>query len=107
MGKEQIQANFEYYHDRVLCGPLMNETVEAAVRLRLGTEDKEKVLADLLQAYRRCVFGPFEVPYETAWNSNALMLTACGGILSTLACGWWAYRQPGDDASLIPRLGCS
>lgn len=45
-------------------------------------------------------------PDETAWNSNSLMLTACGGLLSALACGWWEYRQPGDDASLIPRLGC-
>ena len=103
---ETIQATLDYYHDRMLCGPLMTEQIEAAIRLRLGREDKQAVLADLLRAYRRCVHGPFEVPYEVACNSNSVMLTACGGILLALACGWWAYRQPGDDPGLIPRLEC-
>ena len=61
---ERIQANLDYYHDRVLCGPLMTEQIEAAIRLRLEREDKQKVLAELVRAYRRCVHGAFEVPYE-------------------------------------------
>ncbi len=104
---EQVQASLDYYHERTLCGPLMTEQIEAAIRLRLGREAKEAVLADLLRAYRRCVHGAFEVPYEVACNSNSLMLTACGGLLQALACGWWGYRHPGDDAALIPRLGCA
>jgi hypothetical protein len=104
---EQVQASLDYYHERTLCGPLMTEQIEAAIRLRLGLEAKEAVLEDFLRAYRRCVHGAFEVPYEVACNSNSVMLTACGGLLQALACGWWDYRQPGDDAILIPRLGCA
>ncbi len=103
---EQVQATLDYYNGKMLCGPLMTEKIEAAIRLRLGREDRQTVLNELIRAYRRCVHGAFEVPYEVACNSNSLMLTACGGLLSALACGWWEYRQPGDDASLIPRLGC-
>ena len=102
--REQVQATLDYYSGKMLCGPLMTDQIEAAIRLRLGREDKQKVLQELIRAYRRCVHGAFEVPYEVACNSNSLMLTACGGLLSALACGWWAYRKPGDDAGLIPRL---
>jgi hypothetical protein len=103
---EQVRANLDYYHERVTSGPLMTETIEAAIRLRLGREEKKKVLVELLRVYRRCVHGAFEVPYEVACNSNSLMLTACGGLLAALACGWWSYRKPGDDARNIPRLEC-
>lgn len=103
---EQVEATVAYYHERMLSGPLMSEQIEAAIRLRLGREAKTAVLADLLRAYRRCVRGAFEVPYEVNCNSNSIMLTACGGLLNALACGWWAYRQPGDDGALIPRLEC-
>ena len=64
------------------------------------------VLHELIRAYGRCVHGAFEVPQVVACNSNSIMLTARGELLSGLACGWWAYRQPGDAASLIPRLEC-
>lgn len=103
---EQVEATVAYYHERMLSGPLMSEQIEAAIRLRLGREAKEAVLGDLVRAYRRCVRGAFEVPYEVNCNSNSVMLTACGGLLNALACGWWAYREPGDDGALIPRLGC-
>lgn len=102
----QIQATLDCYHGKMLCGPLMTEQIEAAIRLRLGREPKELVLRELITAYRRCVHGPFEVPYEVACNSNSVMLTACGGLIQALACGWWSYREPGDDPQLIPRLGC-
>lgn len=101
-----VAANVAYYHERMQCGPLMSEQIEAAVLLRHGIGDREAVLRDLVRAYRRCVHGAFEVPYEVACNSNSAMLTACGGLISALACGWWAYREPGDDAALIPRIAC-
>lgn len=101
---EQIVANLDYYHDRVGAGPLMTEQIEAAIRLRTGRHDKSAVLRDLVRAYRRSVHGVFEAPYEVACNSNSLMLTACGGLIAALTCGWWDYREPGDDAAAIPRL---
>ncbi len=107
MPADAIAANLAYYHARMECGPLMSEQIEAAVRFQLGREPREAVLADLLREYRRCVRGPFHVPYEVSCNSNSLMLTACGGLVQALACGWWDYRRPGDDAALIPRLGCA
>ena len=102
---EQQVANVAYYADKMGSGPLMTDQVAAAVRLRAGIEDPHQVLEELIDAYRRCVHGPFEVQYEVACNSNSLMLTASGGLLAALEYGWWDYREPGDDARLLPRIG--
>lgn len=101
---EQRLANVAYYDEKMGAGPLMTDQIAAAVRLRTGLESPAQVLTDLFDAYRRCVHGPFEVPYEVACNSNSIMLTACGGLITALAYGWWDYREPGDDATCLPRL---
>lgn len=104
---EEILANVDYYDSKIGAGPLMTDQIAAAVRLRAGAQDKGEILRGLVRAYRRCVHGAFEVPYEVACNSNSLMLTACGGLISALAYGWWDYREPGDDPAILPRLGAA
>ncbi|MCK6488125.1 MAG: hypothetical protein L6R48_07330 [Planctomycetes bacterium] len=100
-----IDCNVRYYQGKIASGPLMTEQIEAAILLRGGRYDCGRVLADLIRSYRRYVHGSFEVPYETTYNSNSVMVTACGGLIGALACSWWRFRCPGDDPTLLPRLG--
>jgi hypothetical protein len=101
-----VRANVEYYRARIGGGPLMTEQIDACVCLRHGLGEPGKILHDLITRYRRYVRGAFEVPYECVDNSNSVMLTACGGLISALTYGWFKVTDPGD-LDRVPRLGCT
>ncbi|MCE0521841.1 MAG: hypothetical protein LV480_02900 [Methylacidiphilales bacterium] len=101
-----VRANVEYYRGRISGGPLMTEQIDACVCLRHGIGEREKVLHDLITRYRRYVRGAFEVPYECVDNTNSVMLTACGGLISALTYGWFNVTDL-HDLKRVPRLGCA
>jgi len=102
---EIVRANVNYYRDKIVCGPLMTEQVDACIRLQRNLGDRTAVLRDLIKRYRRYVHGPFEVPYECIDNSNSIMLTACGGIIGTLVYGWFGVSTKRGDWEKLPRIG--
>lgn len=99
-----VKANLDYYSERCIWGPLMGEQISSAIRLRHAIGDRETVLKNLLRFYSRFCRGVFHVPYESIDNTNSVFLTGCGGLISAIVRGWWDYRNPGDESSLIPRL---
>ena len=64
-----------------------------------------KVCACLFEGYARHLRGAFLIPTEGPHNNVVGFITGCGGLLQALIFGFTAYRQPGDDPALIPRLG--
>ena len=98
-----LRANVDYYRDRVTWGPLMTEQVDACIRLQHGIGDRGEVLADLIKRYRRYVRGAFEIPYECVDNSNAIMVTACGGLIQAIVHGWFDVKSP-EEMGKVPRL---
>ena len=81
----------------------MAAQIDGCVLMRLG--EREEGMRVLMERYRRHVRGPFLIPTEGPHNSVAGFITACGGLLQALIYGWTKYRNPGDDARQIPRLG--
>lgn len=100
----QVLRNLAYYRERCdRFGPLMSAQIDACVLMRGGA--REEGLAVLLERYRRHARGTFLVPTEGPANNVATFITGCGGLLQALVYGYTRYREPGDDAALIPRIG--
>ena len=98
-----VRTNVDYYRDRVTWGPLMTEQVDACIRLQHGFGDRAEVLHDFIHRYRRYVRGAFEIPYECVDNSNAIMVTACGGLIQAIVHGWFDVKSP-EERGKVPRL---
>lgn len=103
-GDEVVQANLDFYRQKILWGPLMTEQIDACIRLQRGFGDRAEILRDLVKRYRRYVRGKFEVPYECVDNSNSIMLTACGGLIAALVYGWFSNGKSWEH-DRISRIG--